>query len=163
MCFSWREYVPRRVFVMYWRIQSAIVAVDPCIAATSGSYVSASVAHACELAIPFDKARSQFVIDNTILATPFYTLENWFLNSPNPLIPHHVDLNNTLLGIQKKVASTGYSTDWDFNIAVTNAFNVEWDGHTVWAAACTEAFSWNHPFSVASWASDPKNPISFPQ
>lgn len=122
-------------------------------------------AHACELNVPYNQSRSQFVIDNTILATPFYTLENWFLNSPNPLIPHNVDLNSTLKKIQQTVHTGGagaYKSDWDFNIATTNAFDLEQDGHTVWEAACTGAFSFNHPFSVANWATDPYNPLSFP-
>jgi len=132
------------------------------VASTSTKWVSAQVAHACELNIPYNQTRSQFVIDNTIKAVPFYTLETWFLNSPDPLIPHNVDLNALLSGIRSKTRGSGYRTDWDFNTAVTDAFNREQDGHTEWESACTTAFSWNHPFSVANWANSPFDPVSFP-
>lgn len=132
------------------------------MAATSTKWVSAQAAHACELNVPYNKTRSQFVIDNTIKAVPFYTLENWFLKSPDPLIPHNVDVSALLSGIQSKTSGSGYKTDWDFNTAVTDAFNREQDGHTEWESACTTSFSWNHPFSVASWANTPFDPVSHP-
>lgn len=124
--------------------------------------MSASAAHACELAVPFDQARSEVVISNTIKALQFYSLETWFLASPNPLIPHNVDIRARLTDIQNNVLANKYATDWDFNIAVSNAFDLEQDGHTVWAALCTEAFTWNHPFSVANWAPNPYVPYSSP-
>lgn len=81
--------------------------------------------------------------------------------------------------VNKTTATTGYKSDWDFNIAVrlsrahvgrnevkvlqiTDAFNKEADGHTLYAAACTESFSWNLPFSIATLADSPFDKTAFP-
>jgi hypothetical protein len=98
--------------------------------------VSSKIAHACELNVPFNKTRSLSVVDSTIKALQYYSLENWFLHSPNPLIPHDVnvrallqstfhiitsrelELMSSLVDVQKKTSAGGYKTDWDFNMAV---------------------------------------------
>lgn len=61
-----------------------------------------------------------------------------------------MDIRKLLTNVQAKVNTTGYPTDWDFNIAVTDAFNREYDGHTLLSAACTTAFSYNLPVSVTT-------------
>jgi len=37
-------------------------------------------------------------------------------------------------------------------MAVTDAFNNEWDGHTNYIANCVQSFSYNLPFSIATLA-----------
>ncbi|KAJ6529221.1 hypothetical protein B0H19DRAFT_1333099 [Mycena capillaripes] len=135
---------------------------DPCTVASASQWVSSKAAHACELNIPFNKTRSLAVIDSNIKALQWYSLENWFLHSPNPLIPQDVDIASLLQAVQQKTAASGYKTDWDFNLAVTDAWNREADGHTLFAAACTEAFSYNLPFSIATLASTPTSPVTYP-
>ncbi|KAJ7227187.1 hypothetical protein GGX14DRAFT_628700 [Mycena pura] len=135
-------------------------AQDPCAVATASTWVSSKVAHACELNVPFNKTRSLAVMDSVIKSLQYYSLETWFLNSPNPLIPHHVNVRALLQGIQSTTATTGYKTDWDFNI--TDAYNKEADGHTLYVALCTEAFSWNLPFSIATLAQSPHDTTAFP-
>ncbi|KAF7317579.1 hypothetical protein MKEN_00844900 [Mycena kentingensis (nom. inval.)] len=135
---------------------------DPCTAASSATWVSSKVAHACELNVPFDQARSVTVMDSVIKSLQYYSLETWFLHSPNPLLPHDVDVRGMLNAIQSKTATVGYATDWDFNMAVSDAYNREADGHTLYAAACTEAFSWNLPFSIATLAQTPFDKVAQP-
>ncbi|KAJ7787228.1 hypothetical protein B0H14DRAFT_3505812 [Mycena olivaceomarginata] len=64
--------------------------------------------------------------------------------------------------VNKTTATTGYKSDWDFNIAITDAFNKEADGHTLYAAVCTKSFSWNLPFSIATLADSPFDKTAFP-
>ncbi|KAJ7303028.1 hypothetical protein DFH08DRAFT_815332 [Mycena albidolilacea] len=132
-------------------------ATDPCSLASASTWVSSKVAHACEVNVPFNKTRSLSVVDSTIKALQYYSLENWFIHSPNPLIPHDVNVD-----VNKTTATTAYKSDWDFNIAITDAFNKEADGHTLYAAACTKSFSWNLPFSIATLADSPFDKTAFP-
>ncbi|KAJ7053282.1 hypothetical protein C8F01DRAFT_1166942 [Mycena amicta] len=133
----------------------AKTAADPCTVASASKWVSGSAAHACELNVPFDKTRSLSVIDSNIKALPWYSLETWFEKSPNPKIPHSVNIGKLLKAVQKKTNSTGYKSDWDFNLAVTDAWNREADGHTLYSADCSESFSFNLPFSIATLGSSP--------
>ncbi|KAF8211047.1 hypothetical protein K438DRAFT_1959247 [Mycena galopus ATCC 62051] len=137
-------------------------AADPCTLATASPWVSSKIAHACELNVPFDKTRSLSVINSTIQALQYYSLENWFLHSPNPLIPHDVNVRALLETVHQTTSTVGYKTDWDFNMAITDAFNKEADGHTLYAAVCTEAFSYNLPFSIATLADTPFDETAFP-
>ncbi|KAF7309369.1 hypothetical protein MIND_00307600 [Mycena indigotica] len=143
-------------------VRVVAAADDPCTGATSATWVSSKIAHACELNVPFDKARSESVIDSVLKSLQYYSLETWFLDSPNPLIPHHVNVRALLEGVQKRTATVGYKTDWDFNLAITDAFNREADGHTLFVAICTEAFSWNLPFSIATLADSPFDLVAHP-
>ncbi|CAK5268090.1 unnamed protein product [Mycena citricolor] len=143
----------------------AAKASDPCTLATTATWVSSSIAHACELSVPFNQTRSLAVMDSVLKALPYYSLETWFERSPNPLIPHAVDLRSLLQDVQHTAAQggmAGYQTDWDFNIAVSEAFNREQDGHTSFVASCTQSFSWNLPFSIASLADSPSNQTTYP-
>ncbi|KAJ7777128.1 hypothetical protein B0H16DRAFT_1449266 [Mycena metata] len=140
----------------------AHAAVDPCTLASASTWVSSKTAHACELNVPFNKTRSLSVVDSAIKALQYYSLENWFLHSPNPLIPHDVNVRALLEDVQTTTSTKGYATDWDFNTAVADAFDREADGHTVFSALCTEAFSWNLPFSIATLAESPFDKTAFP-
>ncbi|KAJ7153354.1 hypothetical protein C8R46DRAFT_1006654 [Mycena filopes] len=140
----------------------AQAAADPCTVASASDWVSGKAAHACEVNVPFNKTRSLAVIDSNIKALPWYSLETWFQHSPNPLIPHDVNISSLLHAVQKKTAGAGYKSDWDFNVAVTDAWNHEADGHTLFAASCTESFSYNLPFSIATLASSPTSLIAYP-
>ncbi|KAF8192365.1 hypothetical protein K438DRAFT_1970167 [Mycena galopus ATCC 62051] len=137
-------------------------APDPCTVASASNWVSSQAAHACELNVPFNKTKSLAIIDSNIKALPWYSLENWFLHSPNPLIPHDVNISALLYAVQSNVYNSNYGTDWDFNIAVTDAWNREADGHTRFSALCTEAFSYNLPFSIATLASTPTDSTAYP-
>ncbi|KAJ7663966.1 hypothetical protein DFH06DRAFT_1189067 [Mycena polygramma] len=137
-------------------------ASDPCTLASASTWVSSKVAHACELNVLFNKTRSLGIVDSTIKALQYYSLENWFLHSPNPLIPHDVNVRSLLENVQKTTESGNFKTDWDFNMAITDAFNKETDGHTLYAAACTEAFSYNLPFSIATLATTPFDKTAVP-
>ncbi|KAJ7751136.1 hypothetical protein B0H16DRAFT_1460461 [Mycena metata] len=90
------------------------------------------------------------------------TQQTWFEHSPNPLIPHDVNIGSLLGAVQQKTNASGYKTDWDFNVAVTDAWNREADGHTLFAASCTESFSYNLPFSIATLAPTPTSLIAYP-
>ncbi|KAJ6473393.1 hypothetical protein C8R47DRAFT_1076687 [Mycena vitilis] len=140
----------------------AKAASDPCTVASASTWVSSKAAHACELNVPFNKTRSLAVVDSNLKALPWYSLETWFEHSPNPLIPHDVNISSLLRAVQKKASTSGYKTDWDFNVAVTDAWNREADGHTLFSAACTEAFSYNLPFSIATLASSPTSRTAYP-
>ncbi|KAK7045119.1 hypothetical protein R3P38DRAFT_2882676 [Favolaschia claudopus] len=135
---------------------------DPCTVASASTWVSSKAAHACELNVPFNKTRSLSVIDSNIKALPWYSIETWFLHSPNPLIPHDVNVASLLKAVQTKTAAGGYKTDWDFNMAVTDAWNREADGHTLFTASCAESFSFALPFSIATLAPSPTSPLAFP-
>ncbi|KAJ7858085.1 hypothetical protein B0H14DRAFT_3864562 [Mycena olivaceomarginata] len=73
-------------------------ASDPCTVASASTWVSSKAAHACELNVPFNKNQSLAVIDSNIKALPWYSLETWFEHSPNPLIPHDVNVSALLSG-----------------------------------------------------------------
>lgn len=103
-------------------------AADPCSTATGSYWVSSAQAHACELNVPFNQTRSRFVVSNVIKALQYYSLETWFLDSPNPQIPHHFDVHLCLETVRTRVQAGGYATDWDFNTAVTDCTNQEYDG-----------------------------------
>ncbi|KAJ7023144.1 hypothetical protein C8F04DRAFT_190724 [Mycena alexandri] len=135
---------------------------DPCTVASASAWVSSKAAHACEVNVPFNKTRSLAVIDSNIKALPWYSLETWFEHSPNPLIPHDVNVGSLLRAVQRKTNASAYKSDWDFNIAVTDAWNREADGHTLFSASCTESFSYNLPFSIATLASTPTSLIAYP-
>ncbi|KAF7314960.1 hypothetical protein MIND_00010000 [Mycena indigotica] len=152
--------------VIVWGLLKVVRAVaapaDPCTAATTTTWVPSKVAHACELNVPFNKARSETIMDSVLKSLQYYSLETWFLNSPNPLIPHNVNVRALLEGVQKQTSTVGFKTDWDFNMAVTDAYNREADGHTLFVADCTEAFSWNLPFSIATLAQSPFDAVAEP-
>ncbi|KAJ6568435.1 hypothetical protein DFH09DRAFT_1155389 [Mycena vulgaris] len=149
--------------LLFLAVSAGLVqAADPCTLATASTWVSSKVAHACELNVPFNKTRSLAVVDSTIKALQYYSLETWFIHSPNPLIPHDVNVRSLLEGVQAKTSRSGYKTDWDFNMAITDAFNKEADGHTLYAAVCTESFSWNLPFSISTLATSPFDKTAFP-
>ncbi|KAJ7114068.1 hypothetical protein C8R44DRAFT_796238 [Mycena epipterygia] len=135
---------------------------DPCTLASASTWVSSTVAHACELNVPFNKTRSLAVVESAIKSLQYYSLENWFLNSPNPLIPHNVNVRALLESVQTTTSTEGYKTDWDFNMAITDAYNREADGHTLYSAACTESFNWNLPFSISTLATSPFDATAFP-
>ncbi|KAJ7261902.1 hypothetical protein C8J57DRAFT_1513678 [Mycena rebaudengoi] len=135
---------------------------DPCELASTSFWVSSNVAHACELQVPFNQTRSLAVIDSALKSLSYYSLESWFIHSPNPLIPHDVNIRSLLNDVQNKTSTSGYDTDWDFNIAVTDAYNREQDGHTLYVAACTEAFTYNLPFSISTLADSPFDHTAFP-
>ncbi|KAJ7498139.1 hypothetical protein B0H11DRAFT_1998840 [Mycena galericulata] len=137
-------------------------ASDPCTVASASTWVSSKEAHACELNVPFNKTPSLAVIDSTIKSLQYYSLENWFLHSPNSLIPHDVNVRALLESVQTTASSTGYDSDWDFNMAITDAYNREADGHTLYVAACTESFSYNLPFSISTLAASPFDETAFP-
>ncbi|KAJ7498087.1 hypothetical protein B0H11DRAFT_2226238 [Mycena galericulata] len=137
-------------------------AMDPCTLASASTWVSAATAHACELNVPYNRTRSMAVIESAIKSLPYYSLETWFLHSPNALIPHDVNIRSLLQGVEQKASASEYPTDWDFEIAVTDAYNREQDGHTIFVAACTEAFSWNLPFSISTLAETPHDRAAFP-
>ncbi|KAJ7147660.1 hypothetical protein C8R43DRAFT_1010339 [Mycena crocata] len=137
-------------------------AADPCTVASASTWVSSKVAHACELNVPFNKSRSLAVVESTLKSLQYYSLETWFIHSPNPLIPHDVNVRTLLEDVQHKTSTSGYKTDWDFNMAITDAYNKEADGHTLYAADCTESFSWNLPFSIGTLATSPFDKTAFP-
>ncbi|KAJ7607868.1 hypothetical protein FB45DRAFT_947129 [Roridomyces roridus] len=137
-------------------------AADPCTLATASTWVTSTVAHACELNVPFDQARSMAVINSTIKSLQYYSLENWFLHSPNPLIPHDVNVRALLDTVQTTTATTGFKTDWDFNLAIADSYNREADGHTVYTAECIEGFSFNLPFSIGTLATSPFDATAVP-
>jgi hypothetical protein len=71
---------------------------DPCTLASASTWVSSRIAHACELKVPFNKTRSLAIVDSAIKSLPYYSLETWFLHSPNALIPHKVNIRSLLKG-----------------------------------------------------------------
>lgn len=81
--------------------------------------------------MPFNQSQSLFVVNNVIKALQYYSLETWFLQSPNPQIPHSFDVRLCLNTVKTRVQAGAYATDWDFNTAVTDCTNQEMDGHTV--------------------------------
>ncbi|KAJ7803175.1 hypothetical protein B0H14DRAFT_3487694 [Mycena olivaceomarginata] len=64
--------------------------------------------------------------------------------------------------VTKRLLLPGTSRIGILNIAITDAFNKEADGHTLYAAACTKSFSWNLPFSIATLADSPFDKTAFP-
>ncbi|KAJ6542292.1 hypothetical protein DFH09DRAFT_1089106 [Mycena vulgaris] len=90
---------------------------DPCTTAPASQWVSSKIAHAYELNVHFENTRSSAVIDSNIKALPWYSLETWFQHWHNPLIPHNVSIGARLRAVQHKTSTSGYKTDWDFNIA----------------------------------------------
>ncbi|KAF7309392.1 hypothetical protein MIND_00310000 [Mycena indigotica] len=139
---------------------SAVYGRDPCTLATASKWVSSAIAHACELSVPYNPTHASSIINSTLKILPYYSLETWFRRSPNPRIPHDINIRTLLESLQDTVLNSGYPTDWDFNLAVTNVFNREQDGHTTYQAACTTAFSWNLPFSIAALAETPFSPTA---
>ncbi|KAF7317645.1 hypothetical protein MKEN_00852000 [Mycena kentingensis (nom. inval.)] len=131
--------------------------LDPCTLAASSQWVQSEIAHACELTLPFDKRRSLKILDTALKSLPYYSLETYFLHSPNPRIPRDVNIRALLEDVRRVASSEGYETDWAFNLAVTDAFNRLQDGHTVYVADCTQAFSWNLPFSISTLAPTPSS------
>ncbi|KAJ6529630.1 hypothetical protein B0H19DRAFT_1332693 [Mycena capillaripes] len=155
------------LFIIAASVAAAHAASDPCTIASASTWVSSEAAHALA------------VIDTNIKALPWYSSETWYIHSPNPLIPHDVNISSLLLAVQDQVSTVGYTSDWDFNMAITDAFNREADGHTAFVASCTEAFryvlpipdfnlgtavyvspSYNLPFSIAILASTPTSPMA---
>lgn len=102
------------------------------------------------------------MIENVIKGLQYYSLENWFIKSPNPLIPHKVNIRALLENVQSNVASNLYKTDFDFNIAIADAFDQEHDGHTVFTPSCAASFSWNLPFSIATLADNVNDAVAYP-
>ncbi|KAJ7586242.1 hypothetical protein C8J56DRAFT_1165768 [Mycena floridula] len=135
---------------------------DPCAVAIASEWVSSAQAHACELNVPFNKTRSLAVVDSALKSLQYYSLENWFLASPNPLIPHNVNIRSLLTTVQAETKAGKFKTDWDFNRAVSDAYDREADGHSIFEAACAFAFSYNLPFSIATLAAKPTDPVAVP-
>ncbi|KAJ7591934.1 hypothetical protein C8J56DRAFT_1131303 [Mycena floridula] len=132
------------------------------VLAIASEWVSSAQAHACELNIPFNTTRSLAVVDSALKSLQYYSLENWFLASPNPLIPHNVNIRSLLTTVQAKTKAGKFKTDWDFNSGVSDAYDREADGHSIFEAACTVAFSYNLPFSIATLAARPTDPVAVP-
>lgn len=144
--------------------QTNSAAVDPCTVASATYWVSAQQAHACETNVRFNKTRSLSIVDTAIKFLQFYTLQDWQLDVVNPQIPaaYGYNITDDLVDIQKKTKNANYATNWDFDLAVGDAFDRLHDGHTYYEPYCSLGFSWNLPFSVATLANKPTDAVSVP-
>ncbi|PIL29017.1 hypothetical protein GSI_09065 [Ganoderma sinense ZZ0214-1] len=107
-------------------------ASDPCVKVAGQAFVPPSDALACYKSFPFNETIRQNVLTVVDRVLNFYTFEDYYLHSPKPFQDSTVNIRAQL----KRIGSTKYKTDFDFNYDLYNVVNQLNDGHTLWITKC---------------------------
>lgn len=107
-------------------------AADPCVKVAGKAFVPPADALACLKSFPFNETLRQNVLTVVDRVFNFYTFEDYYLHSPRPFQDSTVNIRDQL----KRINSTKYHTDFDFNHDLYNVVNQLNDGHTLWISNC---------------------------
>ncbi|KAF5339039.1 hypothetical protein D9758_014119 [Tetrapyrgos nigripes] len=109
---------------------------DPCAKIAGKAFVPPADALACEKSFPFNETLRQNVLNNIARVFDFFTFEEFYLDSPPPFQESTSDIRAKLAELN----STGFETDYDFNIAVYDFTTQLNDGHTRWFPTCYTSY-----------------------
>ncbi|GLB39840.1 hypothetical protein LshimejAT787_0703500 [Lyophyllum shimeji] len=117
-------------------IAAAPSATDPCADIAGKTFVPPADALACLKAFPFNETLRQNVLTNIARVFDFFTFEDYYLNSPPPFQESTNNIRETI----KRINSTRYQTDYDFNKDLYDFTTQLNDGHTRWFPDCYTSF-----------------------
>ncbi|KAI9840163.1 MAG: hypothetical protein M1837_001876 [Sclerophora amabilis] len=129
------------------------------VSADETHYFSADLADRCLRSVPFDQdlAKLQFREVETFLQ--LYSAQAFWKNPPeSDLDIDAYDLNATLSEIEAKVNDDDYPSTYEFNLDLTRALAGLYDGHTRYAALCSDVFIFTHEYPLVSVAGSPVEP-----
>lgn len=111
-------------------------AADPCVTIAGKTFVPPADALACVKAFPFNETLRQNVLTNMARVFDFFTFEDYYLNSPPPFQESTKNIRATI----RRINSTRYQTDYDFNKDLYDFTTQLNDGHTRWFPDCYTSF-----------------------
>jgi len=111
-------------------------AADPCATIAGKKFVPPADALACVKVFPFNETLRQNVLTNVARVFDFFTFEDYYLNSPPPFQESTNDIRATI----RRINSTKYQTDYDFNKDLYDFTTQLNDGHTRWFPDCYTSF-----------------------
>ncbi|KAG7095916.1 hypothetical protein E1B28_006600 [Marasmius oreades] len=121
-------------------------AADPCAKIAGKNFVPPADALACEKSFPFNETLRQNVLTTVSRVFDFYTFEDYYLKSPPPFQESTIDIRAAL----RKLNTTKYQTDYDFNKDLFDFTNQLNDGHTRWLPDCIGFFQNILPTPIVS-------------
>ncbi|KAM5545927.1 hypothetical protein V8D89_000053 [Ganoderma adspersum] len=121
-------------------------ASDPCAKVAGKAFVPPADALACYKSFPFNETLRQNVLTVVDRVFNFYTFEDYYLHSPRPFQDSTVNIRAQL----KRIGSTKYKTDFDFNHDLYNVVNQLNDGHTLWLSNCYGVYENLLPAPIAT-------------
>lgn len=116
----------------------------------------AQLADNCLRSIAFNKTSAQLQLREVTNFLQLYSAQGfWKIPPANQLDIEAVDLNATLSSIQMKIQSDKYSSNFQFDLAITDALNAFHDGHTFYATQCSSTFVFFHDYPLVSMSTSP--------
>lgn len=117
---------------------------------------SAELADNCLRSIAFNKTSAKLQLREVTNFLQLYSAQGFWKTPPaNQLDIEAVDLNATLSSIQMKVQSDKYSSNLQFDLAITDALNAFHDGHTSYSTQCSSTFVFLHDHPLVSISTSP--------
>ncbi|KAL1729351.1 hypothetical protein EV714DRAFT_285013 [Schizophyllum commune] len=130
--------------------EAAPVAEDPCAAIGGKPYAPPAKVLACWRSFPFNETLRQNVLTNVARVFDFFTFEDYYLDSPPPFEESTINIREEL----KRLNTTDYETDYDFNWDLFLFATQLNDGHTRWYPDCYTAFQNLLPAPIVALSSD---------
>jgi len=116
----------------------------------------AELADNCLRSIAFNKTSAKLQLREVTNFLQLYSAQGFWKTPPaNQLDIEAVDLNATLSSIQMKIQSDKYSSNLQFDLAITDALNAFHDGHTLYSTRCSSTFVFLHDHPLVSISTSP--------
>ncbi|KAH8834368.1 hypothetical protein DL96DRAFT_1522051 [Flagelloscypha sp. PMI_526] len=126
-----------------------VYAQDPCAAIAGKTFIAPAALRACEKSFPFNETLRQNILTNGArILNDFFTFKEYYSNSPAPFQESTVNIAAEL----KRINTTKYKTDYDFNWDLYKFSNSLNDGHTKWYPDCYTSVQSILPAPVISLA-----------
>ena len=123
-------------------------AADACaeigVAFQARKVVPIKSALACVHSFPYDSGRSAAIVDTLYKTFQLHAYRDISIKSPTP----EFDVNIDVLGSLRKINSTIYHNDFDFNYAVFSVIDALKDGHAAYLPVC-------YVYTLASYTAFP--------
>ncbi|KAI0251831.1 hypothetical protein BJV78DRAFT_1282078 [Lactifluus subvellereus] len=129
---------------------AATPASDPCAKVAGLPLVNPQDAIACQKSFPFNETLRQNVLSVVSRVFDFYTFEDFYLKSPPPFQDSTTDIRAQI----KRINSTQYATDYDFNMDLWDFTLQLNDGHTRWIPNCYQTYQHILPAPVVILGND---------
>ncbi|KAH9988078.1 hypothetical protein BJV74DRAFT_839926 [Russula compacta] len=115
---------------------AATDAHDPCRIIAGQEFVDPAHAMACQKSFPFNETLRQNVLSVVSRVFDFYTFEDYYFDLPKLFHESSTDIRAHI----KRINSTRYATDFDFNMDLEEFILQLNDGHTLWLSDCYRTF-----------------------
>lgn len=116
----------------------------------------AELADNCLRSIAFNKTLAKLQLREVTNFLQLYSAQGFWKTPPaNQFGIEAVDLNATLGSIQRKIQSDEYSSNFEFDLAITDALSAFHDGHTLYSTQCSSTFVFLHDHPLVSISTSP--------